>query len=165
MTQRIRLDCLRPVSERSRTTPEIFPPSRQSIVFEHDSVARIRKRATECTMPPIRNAKMEIPGTLLPLGLGRHTCSGIVSHLARRSSYSPIARREGRAAMEVRILNEFRSIVGKEGLITEREQLSTYECDGLTMFRVLPLAVLLPTSTGQVQAIVRVCCREKIPFV
>src|SRR6516164_3091008 len=46
MTQRIRLDCLRPVSERSRTTPEIFPPSRQSIVFEHDSVARIRKRAT-----------------------------------------------------------------------------------------------------------------------
>jgi len=67
--------------------------------------------------------------------------------------------------MEVRILNEFRSIVGKEGLITEREQLSTYECDGLTMFRVLPLAVLLPTSTGQVQAIVRVCCREKIPFV
>jgi len=35
-------------------------------------------------------------------------------------------------------------------LITESEQLSTYECDGLTMFRVLPLAVLLPTSTEQV---------------
>ncbi len=67
--------------------------------------------------------------------------------------------------MEARILNEFRAIVGTPGLITEPEQLSTYECDGLTMFRVLPQAVLLPTSTEEVQAIVRVCHREKIPFV
>ena len=67
--------------------------------------------------------------------------------------------------MDARILKEFRAIVGAPGLITEAEQLSTYECDGLTMFRVLPLAVLLPTSTEQVQAIVRVCHREKIPFV
>ncbi len=34
--------------------------------------------------------------------------------------------------MEARILNEFRAIVGAPGLITEPEQLSTYECDGLT---------------------------------
>ncbi len=49
--------------------------------------------------------------------------------------------------MEARILKEFRAIVGAPGLITEAEQLSTYECDGLTMFRVMPQAVLLPTST------------------
>ncbi|MGA3194850.1 MAG: FAD-linked oxidase C-terminal domain-containing protein [Terriglobales bacterium] len=67
--------------------------------------------------------------------------------------------------MDARILNEFRAIVGPSGLITEREQLSTYECDGLTMFRVMPQAVLLPISTEQVQAIVRVCHRGKIPFV
>ncbi len=67
--------------------------------------------------------------------------------------------------MEARILNEFRAIVGSPGLITEPEQLSTYECDGLTMFRVLPQAVLLPTSAEEVQAIVRVCHREKVPFV
>ena len=67
--------------------------------------------------------------------------------------------------MEARILNEFRAIVGAPGLMTEPEQLSTYECDGLTIFRVLPQAVLLPTSTEEVQAIVRVCHREKIPFV
>src|SRR5258708_15125235 len=67
--------------------------------------------------------------------------------------------------MEARILDEFRAIVGAPDLITEPEQLSTYECDGLTVFRVLPLAVLLPTSTAEVQAIVRVCHREKIPFV
>jgi glycolate oxidase len=66
--------------------------------------------------------------------------------------------------MEARILDQFRAIVGK-GLITEASQLHTYECDGLTNFRVMPLAVLLPTSTEEVQAIVRVCQREKIPFV
>ena len=71
----------------------------------------------------------------------------------------------GERHIESRILKEFRGIVGTPGLITEAEQLGTYECDGLTMFRVLPQAVLLPTSTEQVQAIVRICHREKIPFV
>src|SRR2546427_9702255 len=66
--------------------------------------------------------------------------------------------------MEARILNQFRAIVGR-GLITEPSQLHTYECDGLTNFRVMPQAVLLPTLTEEVQAIVRVCDREKIPFV
>src|SRR5438270_2485131 len=66
--------------------------------------------------------------------------------------------------MDARILDQFRSIVGR-GLITEPSQLHTYECDGLTNFRVMPQAVLLPSSTDQVQQIVRVCNREKIPFV
>jgi len=67
--------------------------------------------------------------------------------------------------MDRRILDEFRAIVGKDGLITEPEQLHTYECDGLTNFRVLPAAVVLPNSTEQVEGVVRLCHREKIPFV
>lgn len=67
--------------------------------------------------------------------------------------------------MDARILEEFRSIVGQAGLITEAEQLHTYECDGLTNFRVMPAAVVLPNSAGEVQAVVRVCHRERIPFV
>src|SRR5256885_8312097 len=67
--------------------------------------------------------------------------------------------------MEARILAELRTIVGDRGLISSPEELHTYECDGLTNFRVLPRAVLLPNSTEQVQAILRVCHREKIPFV
>src|ERR1700690_4533331 len=67
-------------------------------------------------------------------------------------------------SLDSRILDQFRAILGK-GLITEASQLHTYECDGLTNFRVLPQAVLLPTSTAEVQAIVRICQREKIPFV
>src|ERR1700724_1253364 len=67
--------------------------------------------------------------------------------------------------MEARILVEFPAIVGSAGLITKPEQLHTYECDGLTNFRVMPAAVFLPSSAEQVQSIVRVCHRERIPFV
>jgi glycolate oxidase len=67
--------------------------------------------------------------------------------------------------VDARIFQELRAIVGPRGLITSSEELHTYECDGLTNFRVLPQAVLLPNSTEQVQAIVRVCHRERIPFV
>ena len=66
--------------------------------------------------------------------------------------------------MNRRILDEFRSIVGGRGLISSPEELHTYECDGLTNFRVMPQAVLLPAATEQVQGIVRVCHRERIPL-
>lgn len=67
--------------------------------------------------------------------------------------------------MDPQILGEFRAIVGDRGLISCPEELHTYECDGMTNLRVMPLAVLLPASTEEVQAIVRVCHRERIPFV
>src|SRR5580692_2379786 len=67
--------------------------------------------------------------------------------------------------MEARILDELRATVDGRGLISSPEELHTYECDGLTNFRVMPRAVLLPASTEQVQKIVRVCHRERIPFV
>src|SRR5216684_6976333 len=67
--------------------------------------------------------------------------------------------------MEARILAELRTIVGGRSLISSPEELHTYECDGLTNFRVMPRAVLLPNCTEQVQAIVRICHRERIPFV
>jgi glycolate oxidase len=67
--------------------------------------------------------------------------------------------------MNSRTVQEFRNVVGDRGIITSPEELHTYECDGLTNFRVLPLAVLLPSETAQVQAVVRICHRERIPFV
>lgn len=70
-----------------------------------------------------------------------------------------------RMVIATSILKELRATVDGRGLITSSEELRTYECDGLTNFRVMPRAVLLPTSMEQVQAIVRVCYRERIPFV
>jgi glycolate oxidase len=73
--------------------------------------------------------------------------------------------RSGKAAVDARILQEFRAIVGERELICSDEELHTYECDGLTNFRVMPQAVLLPSNTQQVQDIVKICHRERIPFV
>lgn len=58
-----------------------------------------------------------------------------------------------------------RSLVDQDGLITARDELRTYECDGLTNFRVVPIAVVLPSSAEQVRAIVRLCARERVAFV
>lgn len=55
--------------------------------------------------------------------------------------------------------------VGADGIITGRSQLQTYECDGLTNFRVMPGAVVLPRNAQEVQAVVRICARDRIPFV
>jgi glycolate oxidase len=63
------------------------------------------------------------------------------------------------------ILVELRDAVAVDGLIIERNQLQTYECDGLAVLRSLPAAVVLPRTTAQVQAVIQVCARHKIPFV
>ncbi len=67
--------------------------------------------------------------------------------------------------MSPKLLDEFRAVLNESAIISSPEELKTYECDGLTNFRVMPLAVFLPTSTEQVQGVVRICHREKIPFV
>ena len=67
--------------------------------------------------------------------------------------------------MKARLVAEFLSIVGEEGLVSKREDLRTYDCDGLTLLRVTPELVLLPKSTAEVAAILRVCHRERLPFV
>jgi glycolate oxidase len=68
-------------------------------------------------------------------------------------------------ALSPQILEELRSVVGREGLLTAPEELRTYECDGLTAYRAVPGAVVLPLSAEQVQGAVRICHRARIPFV
>jgi glycolate oxidase len=55
--------------------------------------------------------------------------------------------------------------LGTEAVIREPEQLRTYECDGLTGYRVVPALVALPRSTAEVQAVVRLCYEHGVPFV
>lgn len=75
---------------------------------------------------------------------------------------SPAILAELRAALDS---GSGRGSTSQSGLITAPNQLQTYECDGLTAFRVMPAAVALPRSTAEVQAIVRICAKHKIPFV
>ena len=60
---------------------------------------------------------------------------------------------------------ELRGVLGAEHVLTEPEQLRVYECDGLTGHRAIPELVVLPSSTEEVQAVVRACARVGVPFV
>ena len=55
--------------------------------------------------------------------------------------------------------------MGDHAVVSLPEELRTYECDAMTSIRVAPQAVLLPVTMEEVQSIVRICHREKIPFV
>jgi len=56
-------------------------------------------------------------------------------------------------------------ILPPAGLLTELEDLKPYECDGLSAYRRVPLAVALPETEEQVVAILRACHRLGVPVV
>jgi glycolate oxidase len=56
-------------------------------------------------------------------------------------------------------------ICGADSVITDPQQLRTYECDGLTAHRCSPGIVVLPQTAEQVAATVRECAARHIPFV
>ncbi len=65
--------------------------------------------------------------------------------------------------------SEFRAAVSEtlpaDAVIAELERLRTYECDALTGHRAIPELVVLPASAAEVQAVVRLCHRHRVPFV
>jgi glycolate oxidase len=63
------------------------------------------------------------------------------------------------------LIETMQEILGLEGVIHKREELRTYECDGLMNYRVVPDLVVLPESADQVQQVVKTCYEEGIPFV
>jgi glycolate oxidase len=63
------------------------------------------------------------------------------------------------------IVAELAAAVAPGGLIVERNQLQTYECDALAMLRNLPAAVVLPRTTQETAAVIEICARHRIPFV
>ena len=63
------------------------------------------------------------------------------------------------------LVAELRAALGAAHVVSEPERLRVYECDGLTGHRAVPELVVLPSSTAEVQEVVRACNRERIPFV
>ena len=66
-----------------------------------------------------------------------------------------------RAALVARL----KTILPAHCLLVDEEDLRPYECDGLTAYRELPLAVCLPESEGQVIDILRTCHQLGVPVV
>ena len=56
-------------------------------------------------------------------------------------------------------------VLAPASLLTDAEDTRPYECDGLTLFRQQPGAVLLPDNEAQVVAILRLCHAAHVPVV
>jgi glycolate oxidase len=63
------------------------------------------------------------------------------------------------------VISELTRAVGAEHVMTDPAQMASYACDGLTGYRVTPQAVVLPATTDEVAACVRICHEAAVPFV
>ncbi|MET8907909.1 FAD-linked oxidase C-terminal domain-containing protein [Micromonospora sp. NPDC004551] len=58
-----------------------------------------------------------------------------------------------------------RTAIGADRVISDRQELRTYECDGLAQYKVIPALVALPADADQCAAVVRACVAAGTPFV
>ena len=56
------------------------------------------------------------------------------------------------------LLAAFANVLPATSILTASEDTRPYECDGLTLFRELPGAVLLPDNESQVVEILKIAC-------
>jgi glycolate oxidase len=67
--------------------------------------------------------------------------------------------------LDRRQIFEIERLCGPGVVMAEPSAIIAYECDALEHLRASPALVVAPTSAAEVQAIVRFCHREGIPFV
>ena len=63
------------------------------------------------------------------------------------------------------LINELRNIVGANAVVADEQELLVYECDAYTLQKNLPTAVVLPATTEEVVAVVKLCKRLKLPII
>ncbi|MEL6929233.1 MAG: FAD-linked oxidase C-terminal domain-containing protein [Cyanobacteria bacterium J06600_6] len=63
------------------------------------------------------------------------------------------------------IIRQLEAVIGKDGVIRRKEELLTYECDGLASYRQRPALVVLPRTTEEVAAAVKICHDHDLPWV
>ncbi|MCB0895644.1 MAG: FAD-binding protein [Nocardioides sp.] len=63
------------------------------------------------------------------------------------------------------VADRARALLPPDAVIDDRARLRTYECDGLTHYRVVPALVVIPEDAAQLAAVVRACAEHGVPFV
>jgi glycolate oxidase len=70
-----------------------------------------------------------------------------------------------RAEHQARVVAALQQVVPAHALLWNREDITPYECDGLTAYRERPLVVVLPETYAQVQAVLKTCHALEVPVV
>ncbi len=68
-------------------------------------------------------------------------------------------------ARRARITRRLREVLPGDAVIDDPVETRAYECDGLTAYRCPPLAAVLPSTTEEVAAVLRLCHEERVPVV
>ncbi|MBZ4690763.1 MAG: linked oxidase domain protein [Cereibacter sp.] len=68
-------------------------------------------------------------------------------------------------ARKARIVERLLGVLPKDAVIYEEAETRAYECDALTAYRCPPLAAVLPRTTAEVSAVLRICHAEGVPVV
>ena len=63
------------------------------------------------------------------------------------------------------LASRLRAELGATKVIDDRQELRTYECDGLAHYKVVPGLVVLAETTADVAAVVTACTEAGVPFV
>ena len=63
------------------------------------------------------------------------------------------------------IVAALRAVLPPDAVIDDPQETRAYECDALTAYRCPPLAVVLPRTTAEVAAVMRVCGGMGVPVV
>ena len=63
------------------------------------------------------------------------------------------------------VVAALRSVLPEHCILSAAEDTRPYECDGLSAYRQLPLAVVLPDSEAQIVNILRICRDMNVPIV
>ena len=63
------------------------------------------------------------------------------------------------------LIDALRQIIPAGSLLFAEEDLKPYECDGLSAYRAIPLAVVLPETIEQVQQVLILCHEHRVPVV
>ena len=71
----------------------------------------------------------------------------------------------GVLARKAEIVARLRAILPADAVIDDPAETRVYECDGLTAYRCPPLAAVLPRTTEEVAAVLRLCQAERVPVV
>ena len=58
-----------------------------------------------------------------------------------------------------------REVLPEASVLWQPADVRPYECDGLSMFRQLPMVVALPADEAQIAAVLRICARMQVPVV
>ena len=71
----------------------------------------------------------------------------------------------GVIARKSRVVERLQAVLARDAVIHDERETRAYECDALTAYKCPPLVAVLPSTTAEVAAVLKICHEEGVPVV